>query len=224
MPFPISVIIPALNEEEWIAGAVQSAFSAGAAEVIVVDGGSFDRTARFATGAGARLLLGDRLRGRQLNRGSQAASNPFLIFLHADTRLPSGAAEAVHDALTHDVAFGGFRLRFDEPDRRLRLAERMINLRSRITGEPWGDQAQFIGRDTLLAGGGFREMPIMEDYELAKRMRQAGQTRILPLTITTSGRRFLQRGLFRTARINWTIIWRYHRGADPEELAKMYRS
>jgi hypothetical protein len=90
------------------------------------------------------------------------------------------------------------------------VAELMINARSRLMANPWGDQAQFIGRDTLLAGGGFREIPIMEDYELAERMKRSGRTRILPLTVITSGRRFLRKGLWRTAALNWRIIWHYH--------------
>ncbi len=220
----VSVIIPTLNEEEWIAGAVESAFAAGAAEVIVVDGGSFDRTTRFATASGARILVGDRMRARRLNHGAQAASNEALIFLHADTRLPPGAAQAVNDTLKQGVIFGGFRLRFAERAWKLRAAERMINLRSRLLRSPWGDQAQFIGRQTLLPGGGFREIPIMEDYELAQRMKSGGRTRILPLTVTTSGRRFLQKGIWRTAAVNWRVIWRYHHGEDVEELARMYRS
>jgi rSAM/selenodomain-associated transferase 2 len=221
---PVSVIIPTLNEEEWIAGAVESAFTAGAAEVIVVDGGSFDRTTRFATASGARILLGDRMRARRLNHGAQAASNEALIFLHADTRLPPGAAQAVNDTLKQEVIFGGFRLRFAERAWKLRLAERMINLRSRLLRSPWGDQAQFIGRQTLLSAGGFREIPIMEDYELAQRMKSGGRTRILPLAVTTSGRRFLQKGVWRTAATNWRVIWRYHHGEDVEELARMYRT
>lgn len=220
MPVPVTVIIPTLNEEDWIAAAVESAFAADAAEVIVVDGGSFDRTARFATGAGARVLLGERFRARQLNRGIQAASHPSLIFMHADTRLPRGAAEAVHDALTHGKTFGAFRLRFAEDSWKLRVAEWMINIRSRLLHTPWGDQAQFIARDAILAGGGFREIPIMEDYELAQRMKAS--SRILPLTVTTSGRRFLRKGLWRTAVVNWRIIWDYHHGVAPEELAKKY--
>jgi len=220
---PVSVIIPALNEEDSIAGSIASALGAGAAEVIVVDGGSSDRTSRFATTAGARVILNDAMRSRQLNRGAEAASKPFLIFLHADSRLPAGAAEAVEHALTHGLVFGGFRIRFAEPDRKLRVAEKMINFRSAITRAPWGDQAQFIARSTLLESGGFRQIAIMEDYELARRMRHAGRTRILPLTVTTSGRRFLQKGVLRTAAINWSIVWRYHRGVDPEELARRYR-
>src|SRR5206468_254319 len=176
------------------AGAVESAQAAGAAEVIVVDGGSTDRTPRLATAAGARLMLSDPMRARQLNRGSEAASHPSLIFLHADSRLPAGAAATVEDALARGIIFGGFRLRFAEEHRTLRIAERMINLRSAITRAPWGDQAQFIARETLIRIGGFRDIPIMEDYELAQRMKRAGPTRILSLTVTTSGRRFLQKG------------------------------
>ncbi len=219
----VSVVIPALNEEEWIAGAVQSAFGAGAAEVILVDGGSYDRTTRFATAAGARILLAEPMRARQLNRGAQSASNASLIFLHADSRLPAGAAAAVEEALDHNIVFGGFRIQFSELGRRLRLAENMINFRSILMRAPWGDQAQFIRRDMLLASGGFPDIPIMEDYELARRMKRKGGVRVLPLTVTTSGRRFLQKGLWRTAAINWSIIWRYHRGVSPEELARIYR-
>ena len=219
----VSVIIPTLDEEDWIAGAVESAFTAGAAEVIVVDGGSRDRTARFATAAGARLLLAEPMRARQLNRGAEAASSPNLIFLHADSRLPSGAAAAAEDALQSRI-FGGFRLRFIEPDSKLRTAEKMINARTAITRTPWGDQGQFVRRDTFLSSGGFREIAIMEDYELARRMKRAGRIGILRLTIATSGRRFLQRGIVRTAIVNWLTIWRYHRGVDPEELARAYRA
>jgi len=224
MPSPVSVIIPTLNEEERIAETVRSALAAGAAEVLVVDGGSDDRTARYATAAGGRVLLGGDMRARQLNDGARAAANPFLVFLHADTHLAPGSAGAVHDALTHGIVFGGFRIRFAEPGWQLRVAETMINLRTAITGAPWGDQAQFIARETLLAGGGFREIPLMEDYEMATRMKRAGRTRVLPLKIVTSGRRFLRKGLLRTAAINWTIVWKYCRGVEPEELAELYRS
>jgi len=220
---PVTVIIPTLNEESWIAGAVESGFTAGAAEVIVVDGGSTDRTARFATAAGARMLLSDAMRARQLNRGAEAAVNSDLIFLHADSRLPGKSALSVERALATKYVFGGFRLRFLEADPRLRLAEKMINLRTAITRAPWGDQGQFIRRDTLLASGGFREIPIMEDYEMAVRMKHSGRTRILPMEIATSGRRFLQKGLLRTAATNWSIVWRYRSGVDPEKLARAYR-
>ena len=219
MPAPVTVIIPTLNEEDWLADAIDSAFAAGAAEVIVADAASVDRTPRIAKGHGARLLLAERPRARQLNAAVRAAAHDNLIVLHADTRLPAGAAEAVVKAL-QEVEFGGFRISFIEPSPRLRLAAALINLRTAMTKAPWGDQAQFIRRDALLRDGGFREMPFMEDYELAVRMKRG---HILPLSVRTSGRRFLRKGLFRTAAINWTIIVRYRRGADPEALWELYR-
>jgi hypothetical protein len=161
------------------------------------------------------------MRSKQLNRGAREAAHQCLIFVHGDTRLPAGAAEAVANALEIS-AFGAFRIAFAEADAKLRLAATMINLRSSITGCPWGDQAQFIRRDTFLDSGGFREIPLMEDYELALRMRRRGRTTVLALKVTTSGRRFLRRGVLRTAFTNWQIIVRYRLGADPQELAKIY--
>ncbi|HEX3068438.1 MAG TPA: TIGR04283 family arsenosugar biosynthesis glycosyltransferase [Thermoanaerobaculia bacterium] len=224
-PFTLhtSIIIPTLNEEERIGATIESAFAAGAAEVIVVDGGSVDRTARFAKSAGARVLLGEAMRARQLNLGASAAVNDVLIFLHADTLLPRGAAHAVGDALAGGADFGGFRIAFAEPARKLRMAAVLINLRTAITRCPWGDQAQFIRRERFLQTGGFREIPLMEDYDLAIRMKKLGRPIILPLTVTTSGRRFLRKGVLRTAMINWRTVMRFRRGADVAELARSYR-
>jgi hypothetical protein len=168
------------------------------------------------------VVLGEKMRSRQLNRGAEAASQNALIFLHADTLLPANAAPAVTQALER-AAFGGFLLRFAEKSVRLRLAERAINLRTRLTRCPWGDQAQFIRRDAFLRDGGFREIPIMEDYDLAVRRKRAGRTLILPLHVTTSGRRFLQKGVLRTALINWRIVAKFRMGTDADELALLYR-
>ena len=219
----VTVIIPTLNEEDWIAGAVASAFAAGAAEVIVADGGSLDRTTRLATSAGARMLLSEPMRARQLNLGADSASHETLVFLHADSRLPAGAAAVVEDALMNGADFGGFRIAFAEPSRGLRVAAAMINLRTSVTRCPWGDQAQFIRRETFLKAGGFLEMPLMEDYELAMRMKRRGRSVLLPMTVTTSGRRFLRKGLLRTAVHNWRTIIRYRMGADIDSLARSYR-
>ena len=208
----VTVVIAALNEEERVAAAVRSAFGAGASEVIVVDGGSSDATAARAREAGARVLLGERMRAKQLNLGAREAANDTIIFLHADTLLPRGAAEAVVGA-----EFGGCRLAFAERSFRLRIAAFLINLRTCITRQPWGDQAQFVDRRVF---PGFREIPIMEDYDLARRMKRRT---ILPLTVVTSGRRFLEKGVLRTAAINWRTIVQYHLGRDIEQLARRYR-
>ncbi len=223
MPSALSVIIPTRDEESRVGNAVRSAFAAGAAEVIVCDAGSSDHTMDVARAAGAIAMNGDNMRARQLNRAAASAAHECLLFLHADTLLPHGAAEAVAAVLDEGALFGGFRLAFLERAAKLRLAELMINVRTSLTRCPWGDQAQFIRRDEFLAGGGFREIPIMEDYELATRMKKRGRIAILPLTVHTSGRRFLDKGVLRTAALNWRIILAWRLGADPVELAAIYR-
>jgi rSAM/selenodomain-associated transferase 2 len=221
---PVSVIIAALDEEVRIGAAIDSAFAAGAAEVLVADGASDDRTAAIAAQRGARVLSCERMRARQLNRGAGAAAHDILLFLHADTTLPPGAIDAVCAALDRGADFGGFRIAFEERLAKLRLAAMLINLRTALTRCPWGDQAQFVRREVFEAAGRYREIPLMEDYDFAIRMQQRGRTAILPLAVHTSGRRFLQKGVLRTAWINWGIVWRFRRGEDPEALAKRYRA
>ena len=221
MPGPVSVVIAALNDEQWIGAAVDSAFAAGAGEVIVSDGGSADRSRAIAADRGARVIASTPMRSRQFNTGASTVASDAIIFLHADTALPAGAADAVAAALQR-YEFGGFHISFAERAPKLRLAASMINLRTRITRCPWGDQAQFIRRATFVRSNGFREIPLMEDYELATRMKK--HATLLPLAVTTSARRFLEKGVLRTAMINWTIIARWRLGADAETLARFYRS
>lgn len=219
----VSVIIPALNEEASVGAAIDSALAAGADEIIVADGGSTDHTVSVAMARGARVVQGERMRARQLNRGARTATGDALIFLHADTVLPAAAVDAVRLAMTMGTVFGGFRIDFLEKARGLGWTKWAINTRTSMTRAPWGDQAQFVRRDTFLRVGGFREIPIMEDYELASRMKREGRTVVLPLAVRTSARRFLETGLVKTAVVNWTIIIAWHLGVKPERLAKWYR-
>jgi rSAM/selenodomain-associated transferase 2 len=223
MPLPLSVIIPALDEEARITAAIESAFAAGAGEVIVCDGGSSDGTAAVAARAGARIVKSDAMRSIQMNGGADASQFPNLIFLHGDTTLPPDGGRAVCDALASGILFGGFRVRFAERSLRLRIAAAMINIRTFFTRCPWGDQAQFIRRETFFATGAFLPMSLLEDYEMAIRMKRRGRTRVLPLHVVTSGRRFLQRGVLATAFLNWRIVFAYRAGADVDALAAQYR-
>ena len=210
----VSVIIPTLNEETRIAATIGAALAAGVHEVIVADGESSDATVAIAESRGARVIAGERVRAKQLNRGAEEATGDVLIFLHADTLLPAGAADAVIHA---DADCGGFLVEFIEPAFRLRFVAFMINLRTRLTRAPWGDQAQFFHRETF---PGYPELPLMEDYVLARAMKRAA---ILPLKVRTSGRRFLTKGVIRTSALNWLIIAAYHLGVSPDRLARWYR-
>jgi rSAM/selenodomain-associated transferase 2 len=215
----VTAIIPALNEAQTVAAAIDAARAAGVAEVIVADGGSSDETVAIATNRGARVITGETLRAAQINRGIDAASRENIIVVHADTLLPAGAAAAVEQALGDGAVFGGFRVRFLEGGARLACVAFMINTRTRITKKPWGDQAQFARRETLR----YPLFPIMEDYELARRMKRAGRVAMLPLAVRTSGRRFLTKGVMWTSILNWWIIACYHLGVSPERLARWYR-
>ena len=215
----VSAIIPALNEATQLGAAIDAARAAGVAEVIVADGGSSDETVAVAKRRGARVITGESLRAAQINRGIEAASHENVVVVHADTLLPAGAAAAIEQALSNGAVFGAFQVSFLEGGPRLACAAFMINARTRITRKPWGDQAQFGRRETLR----YPLFPIMEDYELARRMKRAGRVTILPLAVSTSGRRFLAKGVIRTAVINWVIIVAYHCGVSPERLAKWYR-
>jgi rSAM/selenodomain-associated transferase 2 len=218
---PVTVVIPSLNEAAHIAAAIDAARAAGAAEILVADGGSSDGTVALAEERGARVLTGECLRAAQLNRGLEAASHEVVMFVHADTLLPPGAADAAERALHDGAVFGGFRVEFLEPG--LEGVARLINARTKLTRQPWGDQAQFARRETLLWMGGYPPFPIMEDYELARRMKRLGPIALLPLTVRTSGRRFLAKGVFATSVLNWAIIVAYHLGVGPERLARWYR-
>jgi rSAM/selenodomain-associated transferase 2 len=213
----VSAIIPTLNEEARIGATIDAAFAAGVHEVIVADGGSSDATIEIAESRGARVIAGERVRAKQLNRGAAQAMGDALIFLHADTLLPAGASDAVIAALGDGYDFGGFRVEFIEPGFRLRYVAFVINARTRLTRAPWGDQAQFFRRAKF---PGYPELPLMEDYILARAMKRAA---ILPLKVRTSGRRFLTKGLIRTSALNWLIIAAYHLGVSPERLARWYR-
>lgn len=214
------MVIPALNEAACIGATIDAALAAGAAEVIVADGGSGDATVAIARSRGARVITGESIRARQLNRGAEEATHDAILFLHADTLLPAGAADAVLRAIAQGFELGGFRIAFIEHSARLRSVAFMINARTRVTRAPWGDQAQFVRRDAFFRIGGYPDFPIMEDYELARRMQHRT---LLSLTVQTSGRRFLRDGVLRTSAMNWLIIASYHLGVKPETLARWYR-
>jgi len=156
----VTAIIPTRNEASSIGAVIDAARAAGVAEVIVTDGGSSDATATIAAEHGARVITGGTQRALQINRAIDLASHETVIVVHADTLLPAGAAEAAERALTEGAIFGGFRVRFLEGGARLSYVAFMINARTRLTKQPWGDQAQFARRATLLQLRGYPPFPI----------------------------------------------------------------
>ncbi|MBZ6377180.1 hypothetical protein B5C34_06215 [Pacificimonas flava] len=218
----ITVIIPALNEAGAIARTIESA---AGAEIIVADGGSGDDTVAIARRLGAQAVEETGGRGAQQNAGAAMAGpgNP-LLFLHADTLLPSGWMQDVEQLLSRtDTALGAFSLRIADA----RPAEKVIaagaSLRSRCFGLPYGDQALFLRRDAFDRLGGFRPLPIMEDYDLVRRARTLGRVVTLQALVETSPRRWRSKGALRSVAINQAMLAGWHLGLSPERLARLYR-
>lgn len=224
-PPSVAVLIPALDEEERLSRLLAdlAARDDRPDEVIVSDGGSGDRTAAVTTEAGARLVCGPPGRGGQLNRAAAAATSDVLLFLHADTLLPPDAIAAVRRAVAGGAEGGGFRLAFDSERRLLRLGAALINLRTRLTRAPLGDQAQFVVRPTFEELGGFAEWPILEDLDFVRRLGRRCRPAILDGPVVTAARRFERGGVARTVAVNWLIWGLYLAGVSPHRLGRLYR-
>ena len=221
----ISIIIPALNEAEGIAKFLPELLSMPVMEVILVDGGSSDNTAEDAKALGAKVLHSAPGKAAQMNTGAQAAQGDILLFLHADTRLAPGFTAQVQQTLSQPgVAAGAFRLAIAGKGFGLRLIEWLANFRSRVLQMPYGDQGIFVRADLFAAVGGFPALPIMEDFELVKRLKRQGRIRTVPLTAATSSRRWKNLGILRTTALNQAIIIGYLLGLDPQKLADWYRN
>ncbi len=217
----ISVIIPTLNEAEYLPHALGSLRDAENVEAIVVDGGSTDGTPDEAKRRDCRVLHSPVGRALQMNAAARGASGAVLLFLHADTRLPPGFDSALLAAIQEPGVVGGaFRLHIDAPGLSLRAIERAVNIRSRLLQMPYGDQGIFVRSETFHEVGGFPALPVMEDFEFVRRLRRRGRIRIVSLPVTTSGRRWQELGPWRTTWINQKVILGYYLGVSPERLAR----
>lgn len=222
----VSVVVPVLDEEAALPVLLDRLARAdGRWELIVVDGGSTDRTTTVARAhpARPRVLSSAPGRARQMNAGAAAARGEVLLFLHADTMLPGDAHHQLRQAVADACVRGGnFRLRFGGADRFSRILTRWYALQRRI-GVYYGDSVIWLRREAFDELGGYRDLPIMEDHDLARRLERLGRTRCLPGPVVTSPRRWQRLGLGRTI-LTWTAIrWLYHAGVSPAWLAARYR-
>jgi len=216
----LSIIVPALNEAAGIARALEALapLRARGHEVLVADGGSADGTRDIAAPLADRVITGPRGRARQMNAGAAAATGDALLFLHADTRLPADADRMVLQALA-EHSWGRFDVAIDGRSALLPLIAFFMNLRSRLTGIATGDQAIFVRRAVFV---GFPEIALMEDVAFSKAMKRRGAPANLREKVTTSGRRWEQRGVLRTMVLMWRLRLAFFRGAEPDELARRY--
>lgn len=221
----LSIIVPTLNEELAIAATLEALapLRARGAEVIVVDGGSRDRTAANAAPLCDRVIAALRGRGAQMNAGASAAHGDILLFLHADTRLPDGADRLISEGLAaRGCVWGRFDVRIEGSHVLLPLIAAMMNLRSRATGIATGDQAIFVTRSAFAAIGGYPDIPLMEDIVLSRRLKRLGRPLCLRARASTSGRRWEKHGVMRTVVTMWRLRLAFWLGAAPDKLVTRY--
>jgi rSAM/selenodomain-associated transferase 2 len=242
----ISVVIPTLDEERSLPPTLTHTAGLGFDEVIVVDGGSRDRTreivasysspqfdvrrsmlnvptSNFEPRTHIKLLTAPPGRAPQMNAGAAASRGDVLLFLHADTLLPRDARLAIEGALEDPACVGGrFDVRFGRDSRPGRLIGRMINLRSRCTGIATGDQAIFVRRAVFERLGGFSDIPIMEDVDFTRRLKRAGRVAALRSQVVTSYRRWDACGPIRTILLMWVLRLLYWIGVSPGTLSRFY--
>lgn len=227
----LTVVIPALNAASSLSATLDAVLAARAPgedgpclDVLLVDGGSRDATVSHARDAGAAVIEAPRGRGNQLAAGGAAAGGDWLLFLHADTRLPRGWERHVR-AFAADPANAQraavFALRFDDASRAARRVETIAAWRSRLLGLPYGDQGLLIARDFYRDLGGYAPLPIMEDVDLVRRI---GRARLvtLPCHAVTSAIRYRRTGYTRRMARNLLCLVLYFCGMSPRRIARLY--
>ena len=226
MKTQLSIVIPVLNESARMTPALLALapLRRDGHELVVCDGGSTDGTPARCAGLADAVLQAPAGRARQMNAGAAVARGEVLLFLHVDTTLPADAPGAIARALAGGADWGRFDVRIEGRSALLPMVAAFMNRRSRWTGIATGDQAIFVRRAVFHDIGGFPDQPLMEDIELSRRLRRRGHApACLAQRVATSGRRWDERGAWRTILLMWRLRWQYWRGTPAEVLVRQYR-
>ena len=218
----VSLIVPVLSDAGHAARLLDQVAAEPAVEVLVVDGGADPGLESLAAGrARVSVLRAPRGRARQMNAGADASRGEWLVFLHADSQMPSGWVDAILHAPPPAVG-GWFRFALDDEAWQARLIERGTRWRVRLLRLPYGDQGVFVRRSAFVQLGGFQDLPFLEDVEFVRRLVRAGPVVELALPLVTSARRWRRDGWFRRSTANMAIVALYFAGVSPARLARWY--
>ncbi len=222
----IGIVIPTLNEERTIGAALRHLRDLDSSlQIVVADGGSCDRTKQIvSTFEDVQWLDAPRGRARQMNAGAAQARGDWLLFLHADTRLPPNGLAAIR-RLGEDsgIEAGGFRHRFDGDDWRLRFVSWLDNWRCRRTRIIYGDQAFFVRRDVFDSVGGFPQRDVLEDVAMSEVLKRRRPPTLLDLEVTTDARKFREQGVWRSLTRCAVILTRYELGLPVSADAAFFK-
>ena len=219
----LSVIVPVLNEEITIEATLQALVALAPYEIIIVDGGSRDRTREICGRFAVEVLSSERGRARQMNFGARRASGDVLLFLHADTRLPESALRDIDAALSDPRYLGGrFDVELPGGHWMFKMIGALINYRSRATKVGTGDQALFVRRDIFDLIGGYPDIPLMEDIVFYRALKGMGNIACLRSRVVTSARRWERDGVWRTILRMWMVKLCYFAGVSPSRLKQFY--
>jgi rSAM/selenodomain-associated transferase 2 len=218
----LSIIIPTLDEAECVGALLQQLqpLRTRGHEVILVDGGSRDATVALAEPLVDKLLTAPAGRARQMNAGAGAADGQVLWFVHADSIIPNKADVIILNSAGE--LWGRFNVHMSGDRLLLRVVERLMNLRSRITGIATGDQGIFVSRALFKRIGGYTELPLMEDIDLSKRLKREQRPVCLQNTLTTSSRRWERKGIVRTILMMWYLRLAWFLGVPATRLVSRY--
>lgn len=220
--FWLTAVIPALNDSDAAGLLLGQIKPDPQVEVIIVDGG-LDSALEQVAGRrpGTRVLRTPAGRARQMNAGAREASGDWILFLHADSELPSGWREAM-SAIPADAVGGWFQFALDDAAWQARVIERLVRMRIRLMRLPYGDQGLFVRRAVFNQMGGFADLPLLEDVEFVRRLVGAGPVAEVALPLRTSARRWRRDGWFRRSARNSLIVSLYFAGISPARLARWY--
>lgn len=223
-PYRLTAVIPVLNDADAAERLLAQIGPDSEVEVIIVDGGLDSRLERIAgTRPGTRVLRTSAGRARQMNAGAREADGDWLLFLHADSQLPSGWRHAMA-AMSAEAVGGWFRFALDDAAWQARVIERLVGWRVRVMRLPYGDQGLFVRRAVFNDMGGFADLPLLEDVEFVRRLVSAGPVAEVALPLRTSARRWRRDGWFRRSARNGLIVSLYFAGVSPARLARWYGS